>query len=163
MRKLLILLMALIATMGVQARPRAKINIMTLPPYERAVLIIKKFETLHRPCHWPTICYGHVVQRGERFAKRQYSEREADALLRHDLNKMLTFFDGFRKSDALLLAVLSYNIGPGAVQKSSVYKKLKSGDRNIFKAYTSHCHYRGKFHKGLYSRRCQELAAIYIP
>lgn len=124
MRKLLIFLMALIATIGVQARPRAKNNIMTLPPYERVVQIIRTFETHHHPCHWPTICYGHVVQRGERFAKRLYTEREADALLRHDLNKSLSFFDGFRKSDALLLAVLSYNIGPGAVQKSNVNKKL---------------------------------------
>ena len=44
--------------------------------------------------------------------------------------------------DALLLGVLSYNIGPGAVMKSSVYRKLKAGDRNIFKSYTAHCKYK---------------------
>lgn len=47
--------------------------------------------------------------------------------------------------------------------KSSVYRKLKAGDRNIFKSYTAHCKYKGKFHKGLYKRRCQEFAALYVP
>ncbi len=28
-------------------------SIMELPLFERAVLIIKKFETLHKPKHWP--------------------------------------------------------------------------------------------------------------
>ena len=91
------------------------------------------------------------------------SEREADALLRKDLNKFIALFSDFKKSDALLLGVLSYNIGPGAVKKSSVYRKLKAGDRNIFKAYTAHCKYKGKFHQGLYKRRCQEFAALFTP
>ena len=90
------------------------------------------------------------------------SEREADALLRKDLNKFIALFADFKKSDALLLGVLSYNIGPGAVKKSRVYRKLKAGDRNIFKSYTAHCKYKGKFRKGLYKRRCQELAAVFI-
>lgn len=91
------------------------------------------------------------------------SEREADVLLRKDLNKFIAIFDDLKPMDALLLGVLSYNIGPGAVKKSSVYRKLKSGDRNIIKAYTAHCKYKGRFHKGLYKRRCQELAALFIP
>ena len=65
--------------------------------------------------------------------------------------------------DSVLLGALAYNCGPGVVNKSSVLKKLKAGDRNIFKAYTSHCHYKGKWHKGLYSRRLTELAALYVP
>ena len=35
-------------------------RLMELPPFERAILIIKHYETLHRPEHWPTIGYGHV-------------------------------------------------------------------------------------------------------
>ncbi len=91
------------------------------------------------------------------------SEREADILLRKDLNKFIGIFNDLKPMDALLMGVLSYNIGPGAVKKSSVYRKLKAGDRNIFKAYTAHCKYKGRFHKGLYKRRCQELAALFIP
>lgn len=142
----------------------AKRSIMELPLFERAVLIIKHFETLHKPRHWPYVGYGHQVQPGEPYRRGvQLTERQADALLRKDLNKFIGIFNDLRPIDALLLGVLSYNIGPGAVKKSTVYRKLKAGDRNIFKAYTSHCKYKGKFHKGLYKRRCQELAALFIP
>jgi GH24 family phage-related lysozyme (muramidase) len=65
--------------------------------------------------------------------------------------------------DSILLGALAYNIGPGAVNKSSVYKMLKSGNRNIFKAYTSHCHNKGKWHKGLYNRRYTEILVLFIP
>ena len=103
-----------------------------------------------------------MVQRGEHFTRRQYSEREADALLRRDYAKFCEIYEDYGK-DKYILAALAYNIGPGAVNKSSVIKKLKAGDRNIFKAYTSHCHYKGKWHKGLYNRRLTELAALYVP
>ena len=142
----------------------AKRSIMELPLFERAVLIIKHFETLHKPRHWPYVGYGHQVQPGEPYRRGvQLTERQADALLRKDLNKFIGIFNDLRPIDALLLGVLSYNIGPGAVKKSTVYRKLKAGDRNIFKAYTSHCKYKGKFHKGLYKRRCQEFAALFVP
>ena len=143
----------------------AKRSIMDLPPYERAVLIIKHHETLHDSRkHWPYLGYGHRKLPGEKYFRGyKMSEREADALLRKDLNKFIALFSDFKKSDALLLGVLSYNIGPGAVKKSSVYHKLKAGDRNIFKSYTSHCKYKGKFHQGLYKRRCQEFVALFTP
>ena len=64
--------------------------------------------------------------------------------------------------DSVLLGALAYNCGPGVVNKSSILKKLKSGDRNIFKAYTSHCRYKGKRHKGLYTRRLTEIAALFV-
>jgi GH24 family phage-related lysozyme (muramidase) len=66
------------------------------------VLIIKKFETLHKPKHWPTICYGHVVQRGEHFTCRQYSEREADALLRRDYAKFCELYKEYGRDKVLL-------------------------------------------------------------
>lgn len=44
-----------------------------------------------------------------------------------------------------------------------VLKKLKSGNRDIFKSYTSHCRYKGKWHKGLYTRRCMEVTALFVP
>ena len=91
------------------------------------------------------------------------SEKEADALLRKDLKKFIAVFNDLPPADALLLGVLSYNIGPGAVKKSSAYKKLKSGNRDIIKSYLSHCRYKGRFHKGLFKRRQMEIAILFIP
>lgn len=65
--------------------------------------------------------------------------------------------------DSVLLGALAYNCGPGVVNKSTVLKKLKAGNRDIFKAYVSHCRYKGKKHKGLYTSRLTELAALFIP
>ena len=163
MKKLLIFLMALVTIAVTTPAFAAKRSIMELPPYERAVLIIKHHETLHDSRkHWPYLGYGHRKLPGEKYYRGyKMSEREADALLRKDLNKFIGLFSDLKPSDARLMGVLSYNIGPGAVKKSSVYRKLKAGDRNIFKSYTSHCRYKGKFHQGLYKRRCQEFAALF--
>ena len=136
---------------------------MELPLFERAVLIIKKFETLHKPKHWPYVGYGHQVQPGEPYRRGcQLTEAQADALLRKDLRKFCALYRDLGK-DSILLGALAYNIGPGAVNKSRVYKMLKSGNRNIFKAYTSQCHYKGKWHRGLYTRRCTEIATLFMP
>lgn len=163
MRKVLLILVALFSLVGTMPGFAAKRSIMDLPPLERAVVIIKKFETLHRPKHWPTIGYGHIVQKGEPYRKGvQLSEKQADALLRKDLYKFVLLYKDMGMADAILLGTLAYNIGPGAVNKSSVYKKLKSGDRDIAKAYAAHCHYKGKWHKGLYARRLTELACLFV-
>lgn len=155
--------MAIVALTATSPAFAAKRSIMELPPYERAVLIIKHHETLHDSRrYWPYLGYGHRKLPGEKYFRGyKMSEREADLLLRKDLNKFIGIFNDLKPMDALLLGVLSYNIGPGAVKKSSVYRKLKAGDRNIFKAYTAHCKYKGKFHKGLYKRRCLEILCLY--
>lgn len=146
-----------------QKAPKGKRSIMELPLEERAILIIKKFETLHHPKHWPGIGYGHIVQPGEPYRKGiQLTEREADALLRKDLRKFISLYRYLSERNAILLGTLAYNIGPGAVNKSTVYKKLKRGDRNIYKEYTSHCHYKGKWHQGLYKRRIMELMLLFV-
>lgn len=162
MRKLLFLFVALLSVVGATATARAKgVNIMSLPPFERAVAIIKKFETLHKPRHWPYVGYGHQVQPGEPYRRGvQLTEKQADALLRKDLRKFCSLYTAYGK-DSLILACLAYNCGPGVVQKSTVLKKLKAGNRDIFKSYTAHCRYKGKPHKGLLKRRLTELAALY--
>ncbi len=139
----------------------AKRSIMELPLFERAVLIIKKFETLHKPRHWPYVGYGHQVQPGEPYRRGcQLTEAQADALLRKDLRKFVSLYKAYGK-DAILLGVLAYNCGPGVVNKSTVLNKLKSGNRDIFKSYTAHCRYKGKFHKQLHQRRLTEFAALF--
>ena len=59
------------------------------------------------------------------------SEREADMLLRKDLNKFIGIFNDLKPMDALLLGVLSYNIGPGAVNNTSViFESLLTAPRS---------------------------------
>lgn len=160
MKKILLMFLALLTVMVGNAAGR-KINIMDLPPFERAVIIIKKFETLHRPKDYPYVGYGHRVLPGEPYRRGvQLTEKQADALLRKDLLKFVSLYKAYGK-DALLLGVLAYNCGPGVVNKSTVLKKLKSGNRDIFKSYTYHCRYKGKFHKQLYQRRLTEFAALF--
>lgn len=157
------LFVALLTLAAATPAAHAKRSIMELPLFERAVLIIKKFETLHKPKHWPTIGFGHVVQRGEPYRKGiQLTERQADALLRKDLRKFVSLYKHMGERDAILLGTLAYNIGPGAVNKSSVYRKLKNGNRDIYKEYTAHCHYKGKFHKQLYIRRKTEIVLLFL-
>ena len=161
MKKLLLMFLALLTVMVGNAAGR-KINIMDLPPFERAVIIIKKYETLHRPKDYPYVGYGHRVLPGEPYRRGvQLTEKQADALLRKDLRKFVSLYKAYGK-DALLLGVLAYNCGPGVVNKSAILKKLKSGNRDIFKAYTSHCRYKGKFHAQLHQRRLTEFVALFV-
>lgn len=162
MRKLLFFFVALLSLVAATPAANAKRSIMELPPFERAVLIIKKFETLHKPKHWPYVGYGHQVQPGEPYRRGVLlTERQADILLRKDLRKFCALYSQYGK-DSILLACLAYNCGPGVVNKSSVLKKLKSGNRDIFKAYTSHCRYKGKFHKQLHKRRLTEWIVLFV-
>jgi len=129
--------------------------------FEQAVALIKKYETLHQPRHWPLIGYGHLVQKGEKYSRtKALSEREADALLRKDLLKNCAVFRDFGK-DSLLLGVLAYNIGPGATLKSTVVKKLRAGDREIRENYLAHCRYRGKVHRSIQARRAEEFELLF--
>ena len=108
LRILFIVLLACFCIDSGYAQPTVR-RLMELPPFERAVLIIKHYETLHRPKHWPTIGYGHVVQPGEPYRKGvQLTERQADALLRKDLRKFCTLYRSYG-TDSLLLSEISDN------------------------------------------------------
>lgn len=166
-RTLLTVLLACICIGSGSAQPTLR-RLMELPPFERAVLIIKYYETLHRPEHWPTIGYGHVVQRGEPYRKGvQLTESQADALLRKDLRKFCALYRSYG-ADSLLLACLSYNCGTAKVlggqgyKKSRLLRRLEAGDRNILADYLSFCHYKGKTHFGIYRRRCVEYQLLYM-
>ena len=120
MRKLLFFFVALLTLVAATPAANAKRSIMELPPFERAVLIIKKFETLHKPKHWPYVGYGHQVQPGEPYRRGvQLTERQADILLRKDLRKFCALYSQYGK-DSILLACLAYNCGPGVVNKLSL-------------------------------------------
>lgn len=80
-------------------------------PFEQAVSIIKKYEGMHHPRHWPLVGYGHKVLPGEKYSRSAtLSEKQADALLRKDLLKNCAVFREYG-ADSLLLGTLAYNNG----------------------------------------------------
>lgn len=168
MRKLFIILLgSVIAMIIVSAVAYSQLDTDSTavenPLFEEAVRIIKKYETLHQPRHWPLVGYGHKVLPGEKFSRtKALSEAEADKLLRKDLLKNCAVFRSYGK-DSLLLGVLAYNIGSGAVQRSSVIKLLKAGNRDFREVYISHCRYKGKVHKQIQQRRIEEFETLYLP
>lgn len=133
------------------------------PIFEKAVEIIKKYESLHSARHWPFVGYGHLVLKGEKFKKgKPLSEKEADALLRKDLKKLCALYRDFG-ADSIILGALAYNCGPGVVARSSVLRKLREGNRDIKTAYLAHCRSKGKVLTGLRKRRQEEYTVLFTP
>ena len=134
--------------------------------FEKAVEIIKKYETIHPVSRWPYVGYGHLVKKGEKIPRRQMSEKEADALLRKDLREYTELFEDYGK-DQLLLGVLAYSVGPyrllGAqkMKKSRLLDKLESGNRDIKNENLSYSRFKGRRHNGLLSRRHEEYSALF--
>lgn len=143
-----------------------RVRLADLPPFERAVVIVKYFEGLHGKSCYPYVGYGHRLQPDEHFSPNM-SERQADSLLRADLWKCFEHFKGYGK-DALLLAVLSYNVGVsrllgyGNHPKSRLLRKIEGGNRSIYREYVSFCRCKGKVLRGLVKRRQIEFALFFI-
>jgi GH24 family phage-related lysozyme (muramidase) len=160
MRKWILLTLILLLQLPSYAA-RSMTSLMELPPFERAVLVIKHYETLHKPQHWPYIGYGHQVQPGEPYRKGvQLTEQQADALLRKDLRKYCALFRDYGP-DSTLVAVLAYNCGPNRIRNSQMLRKLQSGCRDIFTDYLSYCRYKGRVHPGIRRRRYVEYQLLY--
>lgn len=131
-------------------------------PFEQAVSIIKKYEGMHQPRHWPLVGYGHKVLPGEKYSRSAtLSEKQADALLRKDLLKNCAVFREYG-ADSLLLGTLAYNIGSGNVKRSGVTAALRNGNRDIRTLYLAHCRYRGKKLSQLQRRRVEEFETLFI-
>lgn len=129
--------------------------------FDTAVDIIKKYEGLHKSSHWPLVGYGHKVLPTDKFKRgKALSEAEADKLLRADLSKLCAIYRHMGR-DSLLLATLAYNLGHGAVNRSSVYKKLAAGHRDIEANYLAHSKYRGKTLSQLQRRRREEFDILF--
>lgn len=130
--------------------------------FEKAVAIIKKYEGLSNASHYPFVGYGHLIMPGEKFTRgKALSQSEAEKLLRKDLKKLCSTFRQFGK-DSLILGVLAYNIGPGNVKKSTVFKKLSQGNRDIEQNYLAHNRYKGKVLRGLKNRRIEEFNTLFL-
>lgn len=144
-------------------------RLMELPPFERAVLIIKHYETLHSPVHWPYIGYGHRVREEEPYKRGvRLTERQADALLRRDLRERCATFRRFGR-DSLLLAALAYQVGEarllggGKWHKSRLVSRLEVGDRDIYREYVSFRKWRGRAVKSIGTRRKIEYLLLFEP
>lgn len=163
MRTIYAIILLVFCTLSIKAQ-----CIYDLPPFERAVRIIKYFEQPHPISMYPYVGYGHRALNGERFKRLPLSEREADALLRKDLTKLCRMFSYLGK-DSLIAAVLAYNVGYGAVRgnktrrKSRLLQKLERGDRNIYHEYISFCHWKGKMIPSIKNRRRVELRLLASP
>ena len=144
-----------------------RVRLADLPPFERAVVVVKYFEGMHSWKNYPYVGYRHQLQPGERFTA-DMTERQADSLLRADLMKHIEIFKKYGK-DALLLAVLSYNIGVGRIlgygkhPKSQLLRKIEAGDRNFYKEFVAFCRYKGKVLRGLLRRRQVEYTLFCLP
>lgn len=129
--------------------------------FDKAVEVIKKYEGLHKN-HGNLVGYGHKILPGEPYKRNQnLTEAQADKLLRQDLAKLCEKYRSFGK-DSLLLSALAYNCGIGVVAKSSVYKNLLAGNRNIKAAYLSYCKANGKTLSQLKRRRIEEYETLFI-
>ena len=155
-----------VAQNGGDTSPSGKLIIPT-SLFDMAVECRKSFEGWHAARHHPYIGYGHRLLPGERLTCN-LTEAQADSLLRADLIKRCHTFRRFGK-DALLLAILAYNVGEyrllgsRKIPKSSLVRKLESGNRNIYQEYISYCRYKGRRHPGLLKRRKTEFALFFIP
>ena len=80
-----------------------------------------------------TVCDGHTgsdIRRGH-----QYTNRECDALLQSDLGKVASAIDPLirvpvPKTTQAALYSFSYNVGTNAFAKSTLLKRLNTGDIN---------------------------------
>lgn len=127
--------------------------------FEVAVIIIKKYEGWHGKKHYPYVGYGHRLLPGEKF-DHTISESFADSLVRKDLRQKCRVFRHMGK-DYLMLGALAYNIGESRVLKSSLYRKLKSGNRDIYTEYISFRMYKGKAVASLERRRKEEYNLLF--
>lgn len=139
----------------------AKNAAKTSPEFEKAIALLKKYEGLHRN-HGNLIGYGHLVVKGDGYAPgANLSEAQAERLLRKDLLKLCKEFSHLGK-DSLFMAVFAYNLGSGGASRSSVYKKLAAGNRNIKESFLSYCTAKGKIITQLQKRRQEEYETLFI-
>ncbi|MDE6753696.1 MAG: glycoside hydrolase family protein [Muribaculaceae bacterium] len=131
------------------------------PEFEKAIALLKKYEGLHKN-HGNLIGYGHLVVEGDGYKPgANLSEAQADRLLRKDLRLLCKEYRSLGK-DSLLMAVFAYNLGKGGVARSSVYKSLQAGNRNIKNTYLSYCKAKGKIITQLQKRRQEELETLFF-
>ena len=137
------------------------------PKADIAVELVKKYEGLHDRSDYPCYGYGHRRLPNENLSY-DMTEEKAETLLRKDLAVRYKLFRKYKK-DALLLTVLSYNVGQGVLlghgghPKSRLVRKLEAGNRDIYKEYISFRCWKGKPVRSIERRRKMEFLLLYEP
>lgn len=137
------------------------------PLWESAVECIMKYESWHGPEHYPYVAFGHRIRPGERFPSR-LTRKEGEQLLRKDLKELCALFRHLGK-DSLIIACLAYQVGPyrllgyGKMPKSTLVRKLESGNRDIYADFVKYCHYKGKKIPSIERRRKEEYERLFVP
>nr|WP_249180153.1 lysozyme [Bacteroides pyogenes] len=153
------------ARLPTEKQPSTSASIFELPPFERAVCCIRFYEGMHRAKDYPYVGYGHKLRPGERYSSNM-SAQKAEQLLRKDLKELCALFRPYGK-DSLLLATLSYNVGPykvlgnSSIPESRLIKKIKAGSRNFQKEYLDFSRYKGKVVASISRRRWTEFKLLY--
>jgi len=107
-----------------------------------------------------TIGYGHVIRHGEHFST--LTESEATKLLCRDLERFEAAVESLveielNSSENDALVSFCFNLGRGALAKSTLLKKLNDGDREgAAKEFPKWCRANGKLVQGLLNRRNEE-------
>jgi lysozyme len=113
-----------------------------------------------------TVGAGHLIEGGKQLPdswNRTFTEREVDALLRHDL---LRFEAGlsrllpnvhFRQNEYDALISFVFNLGLGTLQRSTLRQSLLRNDKlQASKAFLKYIYAGGKVVEGLKKRRLAE-------
>lgn len=106
-----------------------------------------------------TICYGETagVKNGDRYTDSQCRDMLKASTAEH-WDKVSPCVTGkLSDGEQVAIADLAYNVGPGAVCKSTALRLMNSGDRKGgCEALLNFSYAGGKFVQGLYNRRMAE-------
>lgn len=131
---------------------------------ETGLKLIRDFEgfspTPYRcPAGLMTIGYGHVIDKSEAYTDAGISPKEAETLLKQDVNIVEQAIDRLvevplsqHQFDALVSLV--YNIGTHAFEKSTLLRYLNAGDtEKAAREFSRWVYSRGRVLQGLKARR----------
>jgi len=139
---------------------------------DNGINLIKRFEGVrYKPYRCPaglwTVGVGHLIGDGKQLPdsyNKTFTEREVDELLRKDLARFergvtMLFPVSYRFTQGAYDAILSFsfNLGLGALQRSTVRSALLRGDKTMAgESLLKYCRAGGKILKGLQLRRQAE-------
>lgn len=145
---------------------------MNIRPIPRSAIdLVKKYEGFSGkaykcPAGLLTIGYGHLITIGElssnRFANREITREEAEAILREDLKVAAYSVLRYTKvplNDNQYAALISFvfNLGPGAYQRSTLRSRLNRGEyHGASEEFLKWVWAGGKKLSGLIKRRTEE-------
>ncbi len=133
---------------------------------EKAIELIKRFEGFSPvpylcPAGWLTIGYGHVIREGERWDE-PITEEMAERLLLIDLQRYSRAIQRLilvplNENQFGALLSFTYNLGSGALQRSSLRQKLNRGEYlEAADEFPKWCWAGGRKLRGLLRRRLAE-------